>query len=272
MRPVITGVWVALAVQAFAITSSARAGTGIAEGTPDEANLGETASQRRDGDHWTLGAGVALAPRFQGADKQEVQPLPLIDVKYGRFFAKVGDGIGVNAVETANFTAGVSVNWMKGYDEDDVPRGVRGVDSALGLRLFGSARFGGVVAKLAATQAITEKDRGLIVNAGVAYPFSVTDGLKIVPNLGATWANGKYMTGYFGIDSREAMASGLSRYEPSSGFKDISFRIDANYRVTDSISAVGSVGLTHLLGEAGNSPLVQKRTQPVVLLGVAYTF
>lgn len=264
--------WLALAVQAFGITSPALAGSDVVVGPPDGANLSAAEPKRRDSDHWTLGAGAAATPRFQGADGYEVQPLLLVDVKYGRFFAKVGDGIGFNVIENPTYTAGVSINWMKGYDEDDVPKGVQGVDSALGARLFGSARFQGVVATLAATQAITEKGRGLLINAGVAYPINVTERLKITPSLGASWANGKYMNSYFGIDSSEAAASGLAQYEPTSGFKDVSFRVSASYRVTDSISAVGSIGLTHLLPKTGDSPLVERRTQPLALMGITYTF
>lgn len=272
MRPVAITAWLTLAMQAFGIASSAKAGSDVVAGPPEGESLGATEPERRDSDHWTLGAGMAVTPRFQGADEYKAQPLPLIDVKYGRFFAKVGDGIGVTIIETSTFTAGASVNWMQGYDDDDVPEGVHGVDSALGARLFASARFKGLVTTLAATQAVTEKERGLLLNVGVAYPISVTERFKITPSLGASWANGKYMNSYFGIDSSEAAASGLARYEPKGGFKDVTFRINANYRITDSISAVGSIGLTHLLAKAGDSPLVKRQTQPLGLVGMTYTF
>lgn len=272
MRPVAAGVWLAVAVQAFGIASPAQAGSDVMVEPPDGATPGATEPERKGSDHWTLGAGMAVAPRFQGADEYKIQPLPLVDVKYGRFFAKVGDGIGVTIIETSTFTAGASVNWMQGYDEDDVPKGIHGVDTALGARLFASARFKGLVTTLAATQAVTDKERGLLINVGVAYPISVTERFKITPGLGASWANGKYMNGYFGIDSSEAARSGLARYEPTGGFKDVTFRINASYRITDSISAVASIGLTHLLGKAGDSPLVERKTQPLGLVGMTYSF
>lgn len=273
MRPIAAAARLTLAVLALGVTVPAQAGSDAVVGPPpDGATPGAAEPERRDTDHWTLGAGVAATPRFQGADTYKAQPLPLIDVKYGRFFAKVGDGIGVNVIETPMFTAGVSVNWMQGYDADDVPEGVHGVDAALGARFFGTVRFKGVVATLAATQAVTEKERGLLVNAGLAYPISVTERLRITPSLGTSWANGKYLNGYFGIDSSEAAASGLARYEPTSGFKDVSFRLNASYRITDRINAVGSAGFTHLLDKAGDSPIVKRRTQPLALMGLTYTF
>lgn len=223
-------------------------------------------------DRWRLGAGAAVLPVFQGAEEYEVQPVPLVDIRYGRLFAKTGDGIGVDIIRTGAITAGLAVNWMTGYDADDMPRGIDGADDALGARLFLSARLRGMVATLAATQAITETDRGLLIAGSLAYPIRATDRLTITPALGATWANARYMTGYFGITATEAAASGLPRYEPAAGLKDVSLRIAAAYRITDNISAVGSVGVVTLLGDAADSPLVERETTPIALLGLTYSF
>lgn len=262
-RPIAASTWFTLAVLALGTPTPAMA-------TSDKAKT-ESADQRT-ADHWTLGAGALVRPKFQGSGEYEIEPVPLVDVKYGPFFARVGEGIGLNVIKTPSFTAGVSANWMPGYDGDDVARGMEDVDSALGARLFVSGQFKGIVATLSATQAVTEADRGLLVNAGVAYPIKATERLTITPSLGTSWANEKYMNGYFGVESSEAAASGLRQYEPSSGFKDISFRVSASYRITDSIGAVGSVGVTQLLGEASDSPFVDEQTQPTALIGLTYTF
>lgn len=261
-----------LALAALAFDAPARAASDLEAAPPDGADLGTTAPDQEDSDHWTLGVGAGVAPRFQGSDELKVRPLPLFDMKYGRFFARLGDGIGANVIETPTIAAGVALNWMQGYDSDDVPDGIKGVDVALGVRVFLSVRYEGAVATLAATQAVTDTDRGLVVNASLAYPFTVTERLTITPSIGTSWANETYMDSYFGVDASEAAASGLGRYEPSNGFKDISFLASARYRITDSIALVGSVGVTHLLGEAAESPIVKRKTQPIALLGLTYTF
>lgn len=273
-RPIAAGLLTlaALSFDALAFDAPARAASDLEAAPPDGADLGTTAPEREDSDHWTLGVGAAVAPRFQGSDEFQVQPLPLVDVKYGRFFARLGDGVGVNVIETPTIAAGVALDWMWGYDGDDVPDGIDGVDGALGVRVFLSVRYEGAVATLAATQAVTDTDRGLVVNASLAYPLSVTERLTITPSLGTSWANETYMDGYFGVDASEAAASGLGQYKPASGFKDVSFLASARYRITDSIAVVGSVGVTHLLGEAADSPIVERKTQPIGLLGLTYTF
>jgi len=225
-----------------------------------------------DANHVTLGAGVAAMPVFQGSDEYEARLAPLVDVQKGRFFARVGEGIGFNVIETPDFKTGVSVNWMQGYDSSDAPEGIGEVKDALGARVFVSARFRGTVTTLAATQAVTESERGLLVNASLAYPCQATRRLTIIPSLGVTWANEKYMTGYFGVNTSQAAASGFSQYQPSAGLKDISFRINARYGITDKVSLLGSVGVTHLLDTAADSPFVEEPTQPVALIGLTYTF
>lgn len=251
----------------------AMAGADFSEKLPNEPeSRGSTASGQEDSNHLTLGLGIAARPQYQGSDDYEAEPIPIVDAQYGRFFVKTGEGIGVNIIKTPTFTAGASIDIMLGYDEDDVPEGIEELDSSLGARLFVSARFDGFVTTLAATQAVTESDRGLIIDAAVAYPLQATERFTITPTLGTTWANDKYMNSYFGIDSSEAAASGLNYYQPESGFKDISARIRASYRITESVTVLGAVGVTHLLGDAADSPLVEKETQPMAFLGLAYTF
>ena len=55
-------------------------------------NSSEEMSQREAGGfgahafHGSLGFGAMLAPEFEGSDKYEVRPLPIIDLRYGRHF------------------------------------------------------------------------------------------------------------------------------------------------------------------------------------------
>lgn len=241
-------------------------------GIPTTSEITPVKTESKSDYSYTIGAGALIRPEYLGSDEYEVTPVPLVNIQYGRFFARMGDGIGANIIETPGFTAAVAVYWMQGYGDDDVPTGIDKVDTALGGRVFMTANMKGIEAKLTVTQAITKSDRGLLVDAGVAYPVRVTDRLRIVPKIGTTWGNDKYMDGYFGINASESTASGLAAYEPSNGFRDVSARISARYRITDNVSAMGLVGVTRLVGDAADSPLVKEETQLVGVLGLTYTF
>ncbi len=67
-----------------------------AEGPPEDGPGGPGGP---DGDHFAIGVGGIYQPAYMGSDKYRFQPLPAIDIKYGRFFANFQNGIGANLVD-----------------------------------------------------------------------------------------------------------------------------------------------------------------------------
>src|SRR3546814_6838519 len=96
--------------------------------------------------------------------------------------------------------------------------------------------------------------------------------MTVIPTVGTSWANGKHMNRYFGIDAGEALASGLPLYRAGSGFKDVSGLVTASYRLDAHWSLGATGGVTRLLGDAADSPLNERRWQPSGFMSVAYTF
>ncbi len=225
-----------------------------------------------DNDRIKIGAGAAVSPRFEGSDEYRVRPVPLIDYQSGRFFARTGDGIGLNLVRTPGLTVGAGVNWMPGYRRKDVPDGIGKLSDALGGKIFVSTRLADAVLTLSATQAMTKSERGLLANARLSYPYSVTGRFKIIPSVAVNWANAKYMGSYFGVSAGQSAASGLGQYKPSAGFKDASVRLAVSYDVNKNWSVTGAVGASRLLGDAADSPLVKRKTQLQGVVGVVYAF
>lgn len=229
--------------------------------------------EKIDRDHVTIGIGAAALPDFQGSRHYQIQPAPIIDVEQGRFFARTGDGIGIKVFNTRNFQAGVSVNWMRGYDAEDVPEGIGELKSTFGGRAFVSGQFAGFAATVAVTAPVFGGDaEGMLANARIAYPVRVSDSITISPAVGVSWADGKFMRRYFGVNEAQAVASGLPVYEPSSGFKDVDARLAASFRLTRRISLVGIGMITRSLDRATYSPFNQRRWSPAGVLGLAYTF
>lgn len=222
--------------------------------------------------HVTIGVGGALLPEFQGSKDYTFEPIPVVDIQQGRFFVRGGDGIGVNVIDTANFRAGVSITGMRGYDAEDVPEGIGGLDDSFGGRGFVSATVGGAVATLSTTIPFSGDAEGMIAEAEISYPLQVTERLSIVPGLSATWADKKYLRRYFGVSAEQAAASGLPLYEPSSGFQDAGASLAINYRLTDHINVVGAAMVTYNFDRVTDSPFTERRWQPAGVLGLTYTF
>ncbi|EQB01442.1 hypothetical protein L288_17815 [Sphingobium quisquiliarum P25] len=234
--------------------------------------LGSRTAQAQDGDHITLGVGVAAVPEFEGSKGYRVLPIPLLDVRAGQFFASLGDGIGVHIVDTPTLKLGGSVTYVRGYRRRDVPEGIDSLSDAAGARLFTSLRLGGAIATVGATRVIGGGTRGTIADARLSYPVQTAQRVTIIPTLATSWADDKHMRRYFGVTPSEAAASGLAAYRPSSGFKDVSAIVTANYRLAGGLNIAGSAGVTRLFDKAADSPFVERRWQPAGFVGIAYSF
>ena len=235
-------------------------------------SLTAAAAHAADDDHLKLGLGAAIAPRYEGADEYRLQPFPVVDAQYGLFFARSGDGLGLNIWQSPQLTIGAGVNMMQGYSESDVPEGIGKLSDTLGARIFASTNAWGAIFTVSATQAISKSERGLVANARVSYPYSISERFKVIPSVSVNWANAKYMKSYFGIDAQQAGRSGLSEYRPSAGFKDVSLRVGFTYDLTKTWSLTGAAGVSRLMGDAADSPLVRRKSQALGALGVAYRF
>jgi outer membrane protein len=223
-------------------------------------------------DHIIIGAGAAYMPAYQGADDYRVQPLPALDIAWGPFFANLRNGIGVNAIDTATFTAGGSVTFMQGYRRKDAPDGIGRLSIGAGGRIFASVRAAGFVATIGGTKGFAGGTKGVIADASLSYPIVVSSRFTLIPTIGTTWADKKHNDRYFGVDAGQSLASGLPQFRPGSGFKDASATLSAQYRLTDRISLGASGGVTSLLGKVKDSPIVYHKTQPMGFLSLSYRF
>lgn len=221
-------------------------------------------------DRIIVGMGAAVIPTYQGADDYRVLPLPALDIEIGRYFANMRNGIGAKVIDTQDVSFGASVTLTPGYRRRDVPEGVDHINYGAGMRLFGTVRMGGVIANLAGTRGLIGGTRGTTVDGSLAYPVIASPRLLLIPSIGTTWGNAKNNNRYFGIDEAEAQESGLSQFNPGSGFIDATASITASYRLTDRLSASVTGGVTRLLGDVNDSPLVEHETQPMGFFSLTY--
>lgn len=223
--------------------------------------------------HTIIGVGAALLPDFQGARRYELQPVPIVDVVRGRFFAKAGEGIGIRAVDTPHFQAGVSVNWMRGYRADEVPSGIGKLGDTFGGRGFVSAQVAGFAAIASVTAPVFGGDaEGVLADLRISRAIRVSDRIMVSPSVGMSWASGAYMRRTFGVNEQQAAQSGLRTYRPSGGIKDVDARLAINFRLNDRIHLVGAGLLTRNFDRITDSPFVSRRWSPAGVVGLGYAF
>jgi outer membrane protein len=223
----------------------------------------------------TVGAGVGFGTAYEGSDKTEVSPVPIIDVNYkdGMFFAGT-QGIGVTPIQTENGSLSVALGYGGGRDEKDDRKNLRGLgdvdSSALGI-VSGEYNVGPITLG-ASVQSGLGGDYGTTGDFSIGTGYPVTEKLMISGDVHAAWASGDHMENYFGVSQKQSTASGKKKFDAGSGIKSYGTSLGANYQISENWAAFADVSVDQLTGDAADSPVSVEDTQVGGFVGVGYSF
>lgn len=237
-----------------------------------EAAVPDQTEGQGGGDHISIGIGAAYMPAYQGSNKYRFMPLPAIDIQFDRFFVNFQDGIGANLFDSESVTVGVGLTPAIGYRAKDVPAGIGKLSLGLGARGFVKIRQFGFEATLGGTKILAGNTKGILVDASLSYPVMISEKLTLNPSIGTTYGDRKHNNRYFGITSQQSLASGLPQFRAGSGFIDAKADIGLQYRLTNRIGVGVVGGVTTLLGDVKDSPIVKRKTQPYGIAFFSYNF
>jgi outer membrane protein len=220
-----------------------------------------------------LGVGALAKPKYEGADKLLVMPMPIISV--GRFylpgFGQVADG----ETKTRGAFFFPSFNYVgerKASDSASLT-GTRTVDWALELGLGAGFRYDWFRAFVELRQGINGHS-GQVGQVGADVIFNPMERLQLSIGPRADFASGDYMSTYFGVTAAEAAASGgaLTAYNAGGGFKSLGILGRASYAVTDTTALHLQAGWDRFIGDAKNSPIVRGGNEDQFSIGAGVTY
>ncbi|MEX7695839.1 MipA/OmpV family protein [Enterobacter hormaechei] len=241
------------------------------------------AGQRQD-NVLTLGGGVDVAPRYSGSDKSRVTAAQVVDYAMANgFFISTTRGLGYgNRVGNLDYSAALS--YRAGRKDRDVSSDSIASGSDY-LRGMGDIKGSAVVVpglgyritdwlnvQLQAEVPVSERDNGEAVHFGIASPLYTSPENSVTLALTGNWGSSKYMQTYYGVSAAQSAASGFARHDAGSGIYAYSLNLDWTHKLTSRWSLLAAAGVTQLTGEAGDSPIVQRKTSPVGSLKVTYSF
>ena len=231
----------------------------------------------------TVGAAALYSPDYEGSNDYEFSAIPIVDLNVADVVFLRRTQLGVNAI-TLNGPArgyalrmGPVLNYRFGRDEDDndALTGLGDVDGTIEGGAFIAYRAGPFSADLTVLQDLGDGHEGLTASLEGAYRFQPSDRSFATLSVGTVWADDAFMKSYFGIDATQAAASGYSRYDAEAGFKEVKSSVMLGYRLTDSWTATSVLSVSHLLGDAADSPIVDQEGSAIqgsVVLGLSYKF
>jgi MipA family protein len=204
-----------------------------------------------------LGAGVRTRPDYDGASKQEMEPIPLVRYYGPLLFARTTQGIlegGVRKEFASGLAAGAQLAYEGGNDRTDVDPG-----ASLGLHLEWDTKGGRApVNVLLRTRHHVDTDLGSQYDARATVGVYGGGGLLLGIFAQATWASDKWVRSYY--------------TNGDGGLLHTSYGIEGAYDISRRWVALGSVSLRRLHGDAASSPITEDKTNYYASVGLAYRF
>lgn len=230
----------------------------------------------------TLGAGVAVAPVYEGSNTYTVSPLPFFRFTWRDIVALDARGLNVRMINQDGFKAGVGLTYDTGRDEDgdtllfknqdDSLRGLGDIDAALGLRAFASYDFSVATISGGATRYFGDDNDGLLIDASLKKRLPFGSQFSLTPSVKMTWADNAYMDTFFGVSAAQSGRSGFTQFSADSGFKDVSASLSGEYAFNENWGLMVRVEIKQLLGNAADSPISDNDTSASIFSAITYRF
>jgi outer membrane scaffolding protein for murein synthesis (MipA/OmpV family) len=237
------------------------------------------------GDEWrfTVGAGPALVPDYEGSDDYEVAPLPIFRADKGPVNVSLfGNKLTANLIPHDNWRFGPLVQFRRERDNDVDNKRVgdmKDVDAALELGAQLGYDFilpGGTLGiEVEGAHDVNDEYNGWWVSPKIGFKTKFEEKWSFAMNGGMTFADDGFMKHYFGVGPKNRGNSQFPDYDADGGEKDFFFSAGLGYQCTKNWG-VGVVGQwKQLIGDADNdSPVVGvgSKQQYVAAAYVTYTF
>jgi outer membrane protein len=217
-----------------------------------------------------LGVGVQAQPRYPGSDETIFVPYPLFAV--GKFFVP---GIGDMAENpTRRLSVYPSFNFIGKRDASDSNEleGMKDVDWSLEAGLGIAYRYDWMRGFVEVRQGFNGYS-GQVAEFGFDVIGTPTEKMEFMIGPRAGWGSDDYMHTYFGITAQEAAESPNfdSPYDASAGFSTVGLAINASYDLSDKLTLRARGGWDRLIGDAGDSPLVEEGSANQFYGGIGIT-
>lgn len=229
---------------------------------------------------FTAGVGVAVVPKYFGAD--EMQGMPLIDLAYEHrsgFFAGTRDGIGFRSA-AGPFQVSAALGYSSGRRERDSHRrfgsealkGMGDVRSSATANLGIGYDFGFMALGMKAELALNHRERGNRYELAAQVPLLADgkDNVALFASLDV--ADRKNMQTFYGVTAQQSARSGYRVYTPKAGVEKVGLGVAWNRQLNERWSVRTMAGAFRLTGDAADSPLTKRKTAPVLFTTLNYRF
>ena len=228
---------------------------------------------------WQIGLGAAAiaTPRAIGSSKIRYLAVPTFDIRYGdwAFFDPI-KGLGVQAKPVAGVTASaaVGVSLDSRRERDDARyRGLGNITEAPALILGLDYELGDAFVNTSVRSRLGHGSRrGTLLDVDAGYNFVTSRSVLVSAGLTARAMDRIYARNFLGVDAAQAAASGLPAFDAGSGLQRAGLFAQTVYRASDDWTIFGRLESAWLRGDAGRSPVIERRQQTTFIVSVVRSF
>lgn len=199
-----------------------------------------------------LGAGVLVAPSYEGSSDYQVSAYPVI--RFG--YLALDNGFSLGGGDGQGLSVRPSFRYLAAREAIDSPAlmGLTDTDAAIELGGGFEYTFGSVSAFADVRYGITGH-HGFVGELGADYIVRPETNTTISIGPRISWASNDYMDEYFSVSAAEATASSFTEFDAGPGFKSIGLEAAVRYEFNENWAVETGAGYNRLLGDASNSPI-----------------
>ena len=212
--------------------------------------------------HVAIGAGAQYLPRWLGADREQWQPIPFVDIEApGLGELSSTDGLTVPLAKDGRWQAGLYGDYLWGRSRSDLGPALAAAVPTIHTRLHA----GGFVEYQAATALAIGARLGHDLGSDGAYLSLYADYdlppvwyLQQSMSLGWRGMNAAAMRRYFGVDAQAAAQLGSDAWRPGAGSQQVSANYSLFVPTSQHTGLALSLEYARMLGGAADSPLLER--------------
>jgi len=226
--------------------------------------------------HASVGPAAYVAPAYPGARRSREVWFPFIDADINdRFYTSAADLVGIYGYKTEATQAGAAIAWDLTHrisSDDERLRGLPNVNETARFKLFASRTVYFVTGDANVATDIAGQGQGTLAQANLwlTLPFSSTFSVSVGP--GATWADADYLRTFYSVPANHGPGVSLPAFSTRAGVVDAHLNGFAEWVIFSHYRIGASACLAHLKGDAGASPITQRRGQATLVAWIAYRF
>ncbi|MFB9950387.1 MipA/OmpV family protein [Rhizobium puerariae] len=226
----------------------------------------------------TLGGAGFVAPKYEGDNGRSLQFSPIISLgrqgKETRFSSR-NDSASFALFDRDAVRAGIAGKLIMPRDSDDFDdlKGLKSVKLGVEAGAFVDIYPTDWLRTRAEVRQGIRSHDGVVVDVSADAFTDLTPDLRLSGGPRVTWASNGYKDAYYKVTPDQSAASGLSAYDPGSGFHSVGVGGALTWKAMENLELSSFVEYKRLVGDAADSSLVRERgARDQLMLGVSASY